>query len=213
MSKSKLTRMVLRWLKILSLLYLTLFLVVFLIQRRLLYHPDKIPVESLMKEARQRGFLPWQNTAGEFIGWKQAGGAGGERKRILIVHGNAGCAINRLDYAGGLQGLEPFDVYILEYPGFGGRPGSPSQDSLFQAADEAMNLLEKQGDVYVLGESLGTGVAAYLAGGHPQTVRGMLLLAPYHDLTEVAQSHVLIFPVRWMLRDKFPSATWLQKYH
>jgi pimeloyl-ACP methyl ester carboxylesterase len=118
-----------------------------------------------------------------------------------------------LDFAQGLQSVEPVDVYILEYPGFGPRPGSPSQRSLFQAAADAMDLLKKEGPVYLMGESLGTGVAAYIAGTYPELVRGVLLIAPYNNLSGVAQYHMPIFPVKWMLWDRFASETYLKNYH
>ena len=101
----------------------------------------------------------------------------------------------------------------MEYPGYGARAGSPSQQSLCEAADEAILLLAKDGPVYVIGESLGTGVAAYLAGAHPEAVAGLLLIAPYHNLGDVAQHQMPVFPAKWMLWDRFPSAENLRNYH
>jgi pimeloyl-ACP methyl ester carboxylesterase len=118
-----------------------------------------------------------------------------------------------LEYAGRLNEAGRFEVYILEYPGYGARSGAPTQQSLCDAADEALGVLSKDGPVYVIGESLGTGVAAHLAGAHPEAIAGLLLIAPYHNLGEVAQYHMPIFPARWMLWDKFPAGENLRKYH
>jgi pimeloyl-ACP methyl ester carboxylesterase len=202
-----------RVLTILAAVYFGLMLLVFLAQRSMLYHPAKAPLETLTKLAQNFGFQPWQNSAGDFIGWKQLVQTNGPRNRVLIVHGNAGSAIDRVDYAEGVKRVMPCDVYILEYPGYGARPGAPSEKSLLAAADEAMALIEKDGPIYLIGESLGTGVASYLAGTHPKSVAALLLMAPYHNLTEVAQNHMPIFPVRWLLQDKFPSAQYLRAYH
>jgi fermentation-respiration switch protein FrsA (DUF1100 family) len=76
-----------------------------------------------------------------------------------------------------------------------------------------MAVLQKDGPVYVVGESLGTGVAAYIAGTHSNSVAALLLIAPYHNLGDVAQGHMPIFPAKYMLRDKFPSAEYLRNYH
>ncbi|MDB6109297.1 MAG: hypothetical protein JWR69_1047 [Pedosphaera sp.] len=198
---------------ILAVIYAGLLLTVFLGQRSFLYHPYRASAESFTKTAQSQRLETWQNAAGELIGWKHTAQGKGPHDRILILHGNAGCAIDRVDYAGSLQGAEECDVYLLEYPGFGARAGSPSQESLFQAADEALTLLGKDTPVYLIGESLGTGVAAYLAGTHPDAVAGVLLVAPYHNMADVAQHHMPLFPVSWMLWDKFPSATYLSKYH
>ena len=213
MRKSKLSRIVLWILKILAAVYVGLLLFVFFFQRSLLYHPAKIQREAAEPLAKQRGFEAWLNEAGRFIGWKQINPLNRNRACLLIVHGNAGSAMDRLDYANQLRATEPLDVYVLEYPGYGARDGSPSQKSFFEAADGALSLLKNQGSVYVMGESLGTGVASYLAGTHPETVKGMLLIAPYNNLTDVAKVHMPMFPVSLMLWDRFPSATYLQNYH
>lgn len=189
--------------KLLVALYFALLFIVFLNQRSFIYHPSKGSRESLEKIAESQGFQAWQNSAGQFIGWKHFSTARGEHGQVLIVHGNAGSAIDRVGIANGLQSVEPMDIYILEYPGFGARPGSPSQQSLFQAASEAMDFLKAKGPVYLMGESLGTGVAAYLAGTYPELIRGVLLIAPYDNLTDVAQYHMPIFPVKWMLWGSF----------
>ncbi len=133
--------------------------------------------------------------------------------QVLIVYGNGSCATACAHYADVLQDVAAFDVFIVEYPGYADRPGSPSQKSLFGAADEAFQLLATNGPVYVVGESLGTGVAAYLAGTHPTQVAGVVLLAPYNRLTDVAQYHMPLLPVHLLLVDRFPSEDYLNNYH
>jgi pimeloyl-ACP methyl ester carboxylesterase len=105
------------------------------------------------------------------------------------------------------------DVFIVEYPGYADRAGAPSERTLDESADEAFQLLATNGPVYLVGESLGTGVAAYLAGKHPDNVAGVALLAPYNRLAAVAQAHMPIFPVRLLLRDRFPAEDDLRHYH
>lgn len=206
-------RTTLRWVKILALLYLVPLVLVFLAQRRLLYHPDKAPPEILAKAAADHGFQPWQNSSGQVIGWKQPARTSLTHDRVLIVYGNAGSAVDRVHFADELRNAGTFDVYILEYPGYGARPGTPSQKSFFRAAAEAFDLLSKEGRLYLIGESLGTGVAAYLAGTHPEAVSGVLLIAPYDNMAGVAQFHMPIFPVRFLLRDRFPSSAYLKNYN
>ena len=64
-----------------------------------------------------------------------------------------------------------------------------------------------------MGESLGTGVAAYLAGTHPDKVAGVVLLGAYNRLTDVAQAHMPLLPVHLLLVDRFPSEDYLRNYH
>jgi pimeloyl-ACP methyl ester carboxylesterase len=59
----------------------------------------------------------------------------------------------------------------------------------------------------------GTGVAAYLAGTHPDQVAGVVLFAPYNRLADAAQYHYPILPVHLLLVDRFPSEDYLRNYH
>src|SRR4051812_44389313 len=141
MLKSKWGRRIIRGIKILAGLYLVLLMTIFLVQRHLLYHPFKLSSEESVKVAGDHGFLPWKNSSGQTIGWKQLSDAKLPHEQILIVHGNAGCALDRMNYADGLRAAGPFDIYILEYPGYGARAGTPTEESLYQSADEAIGLL------------------------------------------------------------------------
>jgi hypothetical protein len=132
---------------------------------------------------------------------------------VLITHGNGGCAIDRADFAEPLRVLAGMNIFILEYPGFGDRAGVPSEGSLFKAAEDAFQSLPRTAPIYLLGESLGTGVAAHLAGTQSNEVSGVLLFAPYNSLVDVAQHHVRILPARWLMHDYFESEKYFQHYH
>src|SRR6185503_4477507 len=186
-------------------IYLVAALVLTLAQRKLMYFPDKPSAAEAETFGRRHGFSNWENAASQTIGWKRLCASVPTRGQVLILHGNAGWALNWRHYAQGLQNVEPLDIYILEFPGYGTRSGKPTQKSLFAAAEEAMALLERNGPVYLVGESLGTGVAAYLAGTHPRSVAGVFLVAPYNNMTAVAKAHLPLFPAGLMLRDKYPS--------
>jgi uncharacterized protein len=210
--KSKRRTKVARVLLLLLFAYVVIVLLVFFGQRNLLYFPDRQSFETSVEVAKRVGLEPWES-GGKLLGWKKPSPAAGEHLRVLITHGNAGSAIDRVDYARPLNVGTNCDLYLLEYPGYGPLPGSPSQESFFRAADEAMAALQKEDPIWVIGESLGTGVAAYIAGTYPQRVAGILLVAPYHNLGEVAQAHMPLLPARWLLRDKFRSADYLRNYH
>jgi pimeloyl-ACP methyl ester carboxylesterase len=131
----------------------------------------------------------------------------------LITYGNGDAAGNYGGYADSIQSVAPLNVFVLEYPGYADRPGKPSQDSLFRAADEAFQLLPTNRPIYLVGQSLGTGVAAYLAGSHSDKVAGVVLVSPYNRLVDVAQYQMPLFPVHLLLIDRFPSEDYLRNYH
>jgi pimeloyl-ACP methyl ester carboxylesterase len=132
--------------------------------------------------------------------------------QVLVLHGNGGVAPGSRVYADVLGLCAKVDVYLLEYPGYGGRGGSPSERSLYQAAEAALGLMRSDMRTFLVGESLGTGVAAYLAGRFPDRVQGVVLLAPYTSVVDVGQAQYPFLPVRWLLRDRFDSQKHLASY-
>ncbi len=141
----------------------TVVLVFFtLFQRSLIYVPKHLTMAAAEQEAASNGFVAWRNKSGQLIGWKLPAGSNSIGS-ILIIHGNAGWALDRAYMARPIHTAAPLDIYILEYPGFGAREGLPREASLLAAGDEALELLPKNLPAYVVSESLGTGVAAHLA--------------------------------------------------
>jgi fermentation-respiration switch protein FrsA (DUF1100 family) len=193
-------------------LYLVCVVGLTLGQRRLMYFPCRTDVSKIASSMTEAGFEKWRNAHGELIGWVRRSP---ERtgKSVILFHGNAGCAPGWTHYADGLQAVAKVDFYIVEYPGYGGRVGKPSQRSILNAADNAVRSVEDHCRLYVVGESLGTGPACYVAGKYDRAVAGILLVAPYNNMRAVAQSHLPLFPVRWMLKDKYTSDAWLSEYH
>jgi uncharacterized protein len=177
-----------------------------------MYFPCRASPKDLQKFAAKSGFASWLNSRGEAIGWHRPSQQGPARRCILVLHGNAGCATDRFPYADSFQAIEPIDFYVMEYPGYGGRPGSPTQNSILLAAEEALNNIPKHCSIFLVGESLGTGAATWLAGTFPQRVSGLFLVAPYNSMTAVAQRHMPLFPVKAILRDRYPSSKWLEQY-
>jgi pimeloyl-ACP methyl ester carboxylesterase len=96
------------------------------------------------------------------------------------------------------------EIVMLHYRGYGGSAGSPTEADI---AADAAGLFDKvhaqHPDVIVIGRSLGTGVAARLASTRP--VAKLVLVTPYDSLLGIAQRQFPMFPVRWLLVDKYES--------
>jgi pimeloyl-ACP methyl ester carboxylesterase len=200
-----------QWLITLLGVYAGLALFVMLFQRKLIYVPSRFPVEAAEQLARKEGFRPWRNQRGVLIGWHLPSRTN-SKASVLIVHGNGGCAANRGYLARPIHEAAAVDVYVLEYPGYGCRAGSPSLQSILAAADNAIETLTNDKPVYVVGESLGTGPAAHVAGKNPRRIAGLALFAPYDKLSSVAQRQMPWLPVGLLLRDRFHPAASLAHY-
>jgi pimeloyl-ACP methyl ester carboxylesterase len=180
-------------------------------QRKLLYFPTKISAGDVEQASARSGLEPWRNAAGEIIGWKLAANSTSTGS-VLVIHGNGGCALQRGYFAKPIHDAAALDVFILEFPGYGMRSGSPSLKSILAAAEEAFALLPKDSPVYLVSESLGTGVAAHLAKMFPNEIAGMVMFVPYDSLPSLAQSKMPLLLPYFFLVDRYEPAAWLKDY-
>ena len=201
----------LRITRIVALVYIGLIVPLAGCQNHMLYHPSRASEASLVQSASVQGLQPWKNTKGETIGWRIS--KPNAKRRVVAFHGNAGYALHRTYYADGLGGLD-WEVYLFEYPGYGARDGTPSKDAFLSTSRAAIDelLAADTRPLYLLGESIGSGVACALAADLPQHIKGLILVTPFARLVEVAKWHFPYLPVGLLLSDKFDNIASLEKY-
>ena len=97
-------------------------------------------------------------------------------------------------------------LYLVNYRGYGGSTGTPSESALVTDAFAVYDRLHaRYPDISVMGRSLGTGVAVQLAAA--REVRRLVLVTPYDSLANVAGAHFPMFPVAFLMRDRYDSAS------
>jgi len=177
--------------------------VAYLAQRRLLYFPTRIDLAVSTRLARAVALDPWLDGTGRFIGWRAPHPEGAPVARVVVLHGNAGTALDRTYLRDVLRGpgLPRIEVFLLEYPGYGPRAGSPSEDAILAATVEAIDLLGADVPVFLVGESLGSAAAALASAARP-SVAGVLLVTPLASVAAVARRHYPLVPSS-LLRDTF----------
>lgn len=126
---------------------------------------------------------------------------------LLFFHGNAG------NFAGsGRQTLfrqlteDGTGLFAVNYRGYGGSTGAPTEDGLAQDARAAHAAASERFGVERLvgyGESLGTGVVVRLAAEAP--LKAVILQAPYMSTVSVAQLRYPFVPVGGLMKDQFRS--------
>ena len=191
--------------------YGLLVLLVFLLQRRMIYFPD--PERPSVETVKSVGLRFWPDGATNYKGFISARASGHFQGTVIAFHGNAGSAWHR-DYF--VNALEPlgYRVVLAEYPAYGGRPGAPGETVFVQDAVETIRqvLAAFQTPVYLLGESMGCAVAA-AAAAHPDiSTAGLILITPWDSLPDLAQSLYWYLPARLLTRDRFDSVYNLRAY-
>jgi uncharacterized protein len=200
-------RVLWRGVVVLLLLVGTVVAVLWALQRQLIYFPDGTtvpPASEVIPGARD---VALHTDDGLELGawFVPAARSKDTRTAVLVAPGNGGNRVGRAGFAAELarRGLA---VLLMDYRGYGGNPGTPSEDGLAADADAAVRALDELGypperTVY-FGESLGSGVVAALQARNPPA--GVVLRSPFTELADVGAHHYPWLPVRALLRDRFP---------
>ena len=192
----------LRIVESLVVLYLVVVAIVYFRQRSMLYFPSHEEVFTRL--------TPWSD-GHQTIGYCRE--VPNAATIWLMMHGNAGQAAGR-EYV--LPRMSDQDsLYVLEYPGYGSREGSPSRESMNRAASEAYQLLRKRNPhtpVCVLAESIGSGPACALAREKIAPDK-IVLIVPFDTLPNLAAKQFPFLPVRLLLRDAWDNVESLKHYN
>ncbi len=121
---------------------------------------------------------------------------------ILYFGGNA----ENVAYTAGdfFQEFPQHTTYLMKYRGYAGAAGSASETALYADALALFDQIKDQhNQVKVIGRSLGSGIATYLASQRP--VDHVVLVTPFDSIRNVAQSMMPVFPMQWLLKDHYDS--------
>lgn len=208
--KKRLLRMMLSILYIVLGVYLGFGILIFLMQSKFIFFPDKritltpsdlrIKYEDLNLEnpdgtTLNLWYLPYENA----------------KRTAIFCHGNGGNMSYNLDAVELLHGLG-LNVATFDYRGYGNSKGSPSEKGVYADAERAYRFLvdEKkveESSIIIVGRSLGASIAANLAKNHSPA--GLILESGFSSVPDVAAGQYPIYPVRLMCRFKMPTAEYV----
>jgi alpha-beta hydrolase superfamily lysophospholipase len=191
--------------------YGLLVLLVFLLQRKMIYFPDRQRPSA--NAIRAMGLRYWPDDSEAYKGFVSARTSDNLRGTVIAFHGNAGSAWHRDYFIHALQPLG-YQVILAEYPGYSGRPGKINETVLVQDAVATIKQAQEAfgAPIYLLGESMGCGVAAAAAASPDISSAGLILITPWDSLPDLAQTLYGYLPARMLTRDRFDSLSNLQSY-
>ncbi|MCK5879614.1 MAG: alpha/beta hydrolase [Holophagae bacterium] len=182
--------------------YVVMTLYLFLVQDSMIFFPPKLTEQSPQVIGYKALETTFDIDGVVLRGWLLNPG---KRKLIIYYGGNAEeVSLNMGDF----KRLTDYSVLLLNYRGYGMSDGHPGQTVLlgdalrvFDEITDEMNIFPA--DVLLFGRSLGSSVAAYVAG--KRGVSKLILVTPFDSLRGVAKAHFRFFPVGLLMRHPFDS--------
>lgn len=184
-----------------------LLVMVWALQRRLVYFPATQQVPPAGQVLGQGRDVVLETADGLRLGaWHLPPRHPDRDVTVLVANGNGGDRSMRAPLAEALarRGL---GLLLFDYRGYGGNPGSPSEEGLALDVRAARRYLVEDVGVrpdrlLYFGESLGGAVVTELASEYPPA--GLVLRSPFVDLASVGRHHYPYLPVGLLLRDRYP---------
>jgi fermentation-respiration switch protein FrsA (DUF1100 family) len=176
---------------------------VYLFQRKLQYFPDADPV-PLPQGHQYLGLQTVELVSKDGIRlfcWYWPG----ERPLTLVYfHGNGGNRRDRLDWVRDFHRLG-YGVFILDYRGYGGSGGTPTERGLYRDGQAALDWLREETDQQLVyfGESLGSGVAVEMATR--TTPAAVIIQSGFSSAVDVGKHRYPFLPVSLLMKDHFDS--------
>ena len=178
---------------IVALTYLGSCLALYTMQRDLLYIPA--PVEGKPEAMEMSVEVDSETLQGWVVNE-------GQPKALIYYGGNSENIANNITFFE--EELSDYTVYLIPYRGYGNSTGEPTEQGLYQ---DALYVFDKvKGNhttVSLIGRSLGSGVATYVAA--QREVEKLVLITPFDSVENVAKERYWMFPVSYLIKDKFLS--------
>jgi fermentation-respiration switch protein FrsA (DUF1100 family) len=181
--------------------YCAFVALLYVMQRSLMYFPD---IAQTPPAGRSVETLWLDTPDGEkLVAWHLP--PRGDRPVVLYLHGNGGNLSYRAERFRTLT-ADGTGLVAIDYRGFGGSSGRPSEAGLHTDAETAYAFAATRypaSRLVAWGESLGTGVAVALVAERP--VAGLVLEAPFTSTVDLAAQRYPFAPVHLLMQDQFRS--------
>jgi pimeloyl-ACP methyl ester carboxylesterase len=198
--------------KVAFIVYAVVGIILFFLQDRLLLRPTQL-AQNFRYDFKQpfREFNIPINSKSNLNLIQFAGADTVKRGVVLYFHGNRD---NVARYAAQASDLTKhgYDVWMMDYPGFGKSTGPCSEKILYEWAMQVYKLARSRfpaDHITLYGRSLGTGIATQLAS--VRDCKQVILETPYYSISSLAKRYFFIYPVDWFIHYKIPSWQYLAK--
>ena len=191
---------------------LMLKLLVSWLEPRLAFYPIRGVQETPAATGLRYADLRFSTADGETLhGWWLEHDA--PRAQVIFFHGNGGNLSLWLDVIAELR-KRGLSVFAVDYRGYGGSTGAPSEKGLYRDAEAAMKIfserLRKPGvPVVYWGRSIGSPVAAYAATR--ESPDALVLESPMPDVRSLLRTNPIMWALSFLSSYRFPTARYVRQ--
>lgn len=193
-------RTVIHYVMVVGVIYLLMCALLYIFQDKFIFFPPR-PDADLYKELKKNE-ISLVSQGKNIVGWKISRDPQAT-KTVIYFGGNAEEAAYFNFEA---DELKIRQAIAFNHPGYGKSEGRPSQQSLYQNALDVYDFTVKEyqlepSDIVVIGRSLGSSAAAYLAAN--REIAGLVLITPFDSIENIAAQRFKYFPIRLILKHSF----------
>jgi hypothetical protein len=186
------------------------------IENSIVFQPQTYPAGDWTPDPRVEDAWIGSTDGVRLHGWFAEPDGKPPRAVVLFTHGNGGNVTCRRHVIELFRDQLNATILVFDYRGYGRSGGTPTETGVLDDARAARRWLAaragvREGDVVLVGHSLGGGVAADLAAN--DGARGLVLEGTFTNLPDVAASHVPLLPVRAVMQTRLDSVAKIRAYH
>ena len=198
-----------RAIKIIVLVYFGIGIALYFTQDLFLFHPKSLPqdykfpfsqpyTEQIINRGeRNLHFIKFHTT-------------NHKKGIVLYFHGNRRNIERYVGYTS-LFTENGYEVWMMDYPGFGKSTGKRTEENIYNDASLLYSLAvreEQSNSIIIYGKSIGTGAASYLAANN--NCKQLILETPYYSIDALAKHYIPVYPVNPMSKFSFPVHQYLK---
>jgi fermentation-respiration switch protein FrsA (DUF1100 family) len=201
-----LARRIRKWFIVIAILYLLGGILFYFFQEKIFFQPTKLEADHKYNITVPYKELNLPITADRNLAIVQFTVPDSLcRGIVLYFHGNMSNIERYAQYAPYFT-KHNYEVWMMDYPGYGKSTGKRSEDVLYEDAMTLYNMARSRftpDSIILYGRSIGTGVASHLAT--QRNAKRLILETPYYNFPSLVKRYLPFYPINWLVHYNFPN--------
>ncbi len=205
---------ILKCIKIIIAIYILAGIALYFFQDKLLFHPEALNADYRFKFTTpfQEINIAYDSLTNFNIIRFNADTNTIKKGAVIYCHGNMENINHYAAFASNFT-KDGYDVWMMDYPGFGKSTGPLNENILYEEALQVYKMVVAAGNtqdsIIIYGKSLGTGIAAQLASVRDS--KRLILECPYYSIENLASHYAFMFPAGAMIHYNIPTFEYIKK--